>query len=174
MLPALTALLALGLVAPASAAAASTVDVVAPPRSAVAAEDDDKDEPGLNDPVRDGKFEFTVTKVKGGVGNIGGSDFGEDAQGQYYLVYLTVENIGDEAQIFMGDDQILLGPDDQEYSSDTMAEVLLENSESFLEEINPGNKVEGILAFDIPESVTPDRIELHDSFLSDGVTVQLR
>lgn len=131
-----------------------------------------KKEPGIGDAVRDGKFEFTVTKVRPGVERVGGQ-YGEEAQGQFVLVHMTVENIGDESQFFDGDAQKLFDKSDREFSADTLAAAYLEESKSLYNEINPGNKVEGIVVFDIPKDVEPVRIELHDSVFSDGVTVDL-
>src|SRR5690349_19313126 len=56
--------------------------------------------PGLNDPVRDGKFEFTATRVKCGATKVGSGLVSEKAQGQYCLITLRVKNIGKEAQAF--------------------------------------------------------------------------
>jgi Domain of unknown function (DUF4352) len=47
------------------------------------------------------------------------------------------------------------------------------DSESFLTTINPGNSVNGVLVFDVPEGVAPTYIELHDSMFSSGVLVSL-
>jgi hypothetical protein len=131
-----------------------------------------KKEPGIGDAVRDGKFEFTVTKVQPGVQRVGGQ-YGEEAQGQFVLVHVTVENIGDRSQLFDGEAQKLFDKSDREFSADTLAAVYLEESKSLYNEINPGNKVEGIVVFDIPKDVEPTKIELHDSVFSDGVTVDL-
>ncbi|MGW7052000.1 DUF4352 domain-containing protein [Streptomyces sp. NPDC054887] len=133
---------------------------------------DKGDEPGIGDPVRDGKFEFTVDKVVPGVDEIG-DEIGDKPQGQFILVCMTVENIGDEAQLFDGSAQKLFDAKDREFSADTGAALYLEESESFLNEINPGNKVEGIVVFDVPKNVEPVKIELHDSMFSGGVTVNL-
>lgn len=43
----------------------------------------------------------------------------------------------------------------------------------FLNDINPGNTVQGQLAFDMPAGVRAVKAELHDSLFSDGVTVSL-
>lgn len=51
--------------------------------------------------------------------------------------------------------------------------MLIEDNEVFLNEINPGNTVKGVLVFDMPKGTTPASIELHDSMLSGGVTVSL-
>lgn len=127
---------------------------------------------GIGDPVRDGKFEFTVTKVQAGLQRIGG-EFGDDAQGQFILVYIAVENIGDKSQLFDGSDQKLFDAKNRQFSADTGAALYLEGSESFLNNINPGNKVNGIVVFDIPKSVKPVKLELHDSIFSGGVAVSL-
>ncbi len=43
----------------------------------------------------------------------------------------------------------------------------------FLNEINPGNTVKGMLVFDMPKDAKPTSIELHDSPFSGGVTLRL-
>jgi hypothetical protein len=43
----------------------------------------------------------------------------------------------------------------------------------FLQEINPGNSVSGIVVFDVLTGQTPDHLELHDSLFSGGVTVNV-
>lgn len=128
---------------------------------------------GIGDPVRDGKFEFTVTEVETGVAELGDEFLGETAQGQFVLVHVTVENIGDESQYFDGDNVTAYDADGREFSADTSAAIYLDESNSFLNEINPGNKVEGIVVFDVPEGVTLTRLTLHDSLFSGGVDVSL-
>lgn len=123
-------------------------------------------------PVRDGKFEFTVTSVEAGVARIGG-DFGVDAQGQFLLVNVTVTNIGDEAQYFDGSSQKLTDTAGRTHSSDGSAAIYLEDSNSFLNQINPGNSVEGVIVYDVPADAVPASIELHDSAWSGGVVVTL-
>lgn len=98
---------------------------------------------------------------------------GKEAQGQFVLLHLSVENIGDESQLFDGSSQYLFDSEGREHSSDGEAALYVENSESFLNEINPGNKVEGIVVFDIPADAVPASLRLHDSPFSGGVEVQL-
>ncbi|GAA2650439.1 MULTISPECIES: DUF4352 domain-containing protein [Streptomyces] len=128
--------------------------------------------PGVGEPARDGKFEFTVTRLQPGVGHIGGA-YGQDAQGQFYLVHMTVKNIGDRARTFDGADQKLIDRNGSKYSADTAAAIHLDGSDSFLQQINPGNAVDGIVVFDVPKNADPVRIELHDSLFSGGTTVDL-
>jgi len=127
---------------------------------------------GIGDSVADGKFEFTVTKVETGVETIGASFLREKAQGQYVLVHVNVENVGDEAQYLSATDQYLYDADGREYSADDTAWTAMENN-PLMEQINPGNSVKGIVVFDIPKNVEPTQIELHDSMFSGGVTVRL-
>ena len=49
----------------------------------------------------------------------------------------------------------------------------LKDSNAFLNNINPGNLVKGILLFDVPKTFKLKAIELHDSVFSGGVTVAL-
>jgi hypothetical protein len=132
----------------------------------------EKKEPGVGTAVRDGKFRFTVTKVNCGRTLIGSADFGAKAQGEFCLVSLTVKNIGDKPQTLLGDNQkLFIGK--REYSADTEAGIYLDESKSFIEEINPGNTLKGVVVFDVPKGAKPDKIELHDSAFSGGVDVRL-
>lgn len=129
---------------------------------------------GIGEPVRDGKFEFTVTGIEAGVAEIGNESFGEQAQGQFVLVQLTVTNIGDEPQTLFDDNQTLVDDQGREHSANTMAGIYLEDNDTFVNEINPGNTVDGTIVFDIPTDAVPVSIELHDSAFSGGVSVKLQ
>jgi hypothetical protein len=132
------------------------------------------DTAGLNDAVRDGKFEFTVKKVDCGKTKIGPAGFGTKAQGQFCLVSVKVENIGDEAQSMFGDNQLLFDQQGREFSADTEAAMYLDNAQTLWEEINPGNTLNGIVVFDVPKNAVPTSLELHDSMFSAGVKVSLK
>lgn len=129
---------------------------------------------GMNQAVRDGKFEFTVTKVQCGASQIGSNDFGVKAQGQFCRVSLTVKNIGDKAQMFDGSSQHAFNAAGQKYDADTAAAIYLgDEANSFLKDINPGNSVNGTVVFDIPKDAAITKLELHDSAFSGGVTVKV-
>jgi hypothetical protein len=123
--------------------------------------------------VRDGQFEFTVTKVKSGVKSVGDEYVNQKAQGQYVLVSITVSNIGDKAQMLADSSQKVRDAKGREFSSDTTAAIYMKDNKVFINEINPGNSVKGILVFDMPKGTKPASIELHDSPFSDGATVKL-
>jgi Domain of unknown function (DUF4352) len=131
-------------------------------------------EAGIGAAVRDGKFEFTVTSLEPGVAQIGSEYLNTQAQGQFLLVHITVANIGDEAQMFDSSSQKLVDDQGRTHSADSGAAIYLDDSNSFLNNINPGNTVEGIIVFDIPVDAVPASIELHDSAFSGGVDVSLK
>ncbi|TXK43283.1 DUF4352 domain-containing protein [Nonomuraea sp. C10] len=129
---------------------------------------------GIGDVVKDGKFSFKVTKVEKGLSQVGEGFTISKAQGKYVLIHLTVKNIGDEAQMFHDSSQKLIDAKGREFDADSGAAVLgLKDSNAFLNNINPGNAVKGILLFDVPENIKLKAVELHDSIFSDGVTVTL-
>ncbi|WP_435591016.1 DUF4352 domain-containing protein [Nocardia sp. bgisy118] len=57
------------------------------------------------------------------------------------------------------------------YTNDTAAELNLDKD--LAAEINPGNKISVILAFDVPKGTVPAAIEFHDSAFSGGARVAL-
>lgn len=128
----------------------------------------------VGEPARDGKFEFTVKSTKCGVSKVGNNLLGATAQGQFCLITINVKNIGKEAQLFDGGNQKAYAADGAEYSADGQAAIYAnKNAETFLNEINPGNQVTGVVVFDIPKKVKLTKLELHDSLFSGGVTVAL-
>ncbi|RAO19442.1 DUF4352 domain-containing protein [Micromonospora noduli] len=128
----------------------------------------------IGQPARDGKFEFTVKSAKCGVAKIGNDMLGQKAQGQFCLITVNVKNIGKEAQMFDGSSQKAYAADGTEYSADTGAAIYAnKNAETFLNDINPGNQVTGVVVFDIPKNVKLTKLELHDSMFSGGVDVTL-
>ncbi|NMM32105.1 MAG: DUF4352 domain-containing protein [Cellulomonas sp.] len=162
--------------APAAGAATPTADVTqaaaAPSEAAPAAAPAPAPAAAaVGTPVRDGKFEFTVTSIKPGVPSVGSDAFGQKAQGQFVLMHLTIKNIGDKAQYFDGSSQKAFDAQGREFSSDAGAAIYLEDSNSFLNEINPGNTVTGTVVFDMPRDAAIAKLELHDSPFSGGVRV---
>ncbi|MFI6909863.1 DUF4352 domain-containing protein [Nonomuraea sp. NPDC050394] len=127
---------------------------------------------GIGDVVKDGKFSFKVTRLERR-GQVGGEFLNKDAQGVFLLVHVTVKNIGDEAQAFSGSAQKLFDGKGAEYEASSEAAIYLQDSKSLYEKINPGNSVRGVVLFDIPKTVKPAAIELHDSMFSGGVKVDL-
>jgi Domain of unknown function (DUF4352) len=129
----------------------------------------------IGTPVRDGKFEFTVTGMKPGVPSVGGQYLSKTAQGQYVLVTVKVANISDKPQTVFDSNQRLYDGNGRRFDADTAAAIYANDTSSsvFVTPINPGNSIVGTLVFDVPKDVTPTTIELHDSALSGGAKVGL-
>lgn len=128
---------------------------------------------GIGKKVREGSFEFTVTKVST-ASSVGDGPLARKARGRFVLVHLTVRNIGGEARIFFGDNQKLSDDEGNEFLADSSAVTSDPKSKSLYEEIKPGGKVSGVVAFDVPRGREITTIELHDSMFSDGVRVTLK
>ncbi|MEO9328399.1 DUF4352 domain-containing protein [Gordonia aurantiaca] len=139
--------------------------------------DDKGDEkaPGLNTPVRDGKFEFVVTNVESGLTSVGDNPFlTEEAQGQFVVVTMTVMNTSKEPKDFSPTNQKLYDTDGRSFEPDTTAQIALGGSDiPVWDNINPGNTVEVKVIYDMPADAKPASIELHDSMFSGGVKVNL-
>jgi hypothetical protein len=130
--------------------------------------------PGIGQPARDGKFEFTVTKLDCSLSKVGTEFAEQKAQGKFCLAHLTVKNVGDEAQMFDASSQKAFDAAGTTYDADGAAALYVnEGTATFLNNINPGNQVKGVIPFDVPKNVTVTRLELHDSPFSGGVTVSV-
>ncbi|MGX1807692.1 DUF4352 domain-containing protein [Nocardia sp. NPDC055321] len=131
--------------------------------------------PGLNTPVRDGKFEFVVTGVQAGVKTIGDNPYlQKTAQGAYLIVSITITNIADVPKSFSPGNQHVFDDQNRKFGNDSAAAINLQADTSLYAEINPGNTITAQVVFDMPVGAVPDRIELHDSMFSGGTDVALR
>jgi hypothetical protein len=129
---------------------------------------------GLGDPVRDGQFEFVVRSVDCGAASVGRGIASKRAQDQFCLVAFEVENTGTEGRTFGGGQQFLFDTDGNRHDPDLDATARHEGHvRLWSSHLNPGQRLEGTLVYDVPESVTPSRLELHDGPLSGGATVEL-
>jgi Domain of unknown function (DUF4352) len=129
---------------------------------------------GLNESVRDGKFEFTVNGVDCSKTTLGTDPISTQANGTFCLVSVHVQNIGDEAQTLDSMSQVAYDAQGKKYSTDTEAAFYLENAgDALFNQLNPGTSVDGTLVYDVPTGTTLTKLELHDSAFSGGVTVNL-
>jgi hypothetical protein len=129
----------------------------------------------MNQPAKDGKFEFTVTGLKCGLASVGPADFGQKAQGEFCLVSVNVKNVGSTAELFTDLSQKAYDASGTEFAVDSGAGVYANSETStFLEQINPGNTVKGKLVFDVPKGTKLTSVLLHESMFSAGVKVPLK
>jgi hypothetical protein len=132
----------------------------------------------IGSPARDGKFQFTISSVSQAksVGDTA-NGLGDTAQGEYTILHVSVANISSQSQTLDDSSQYLYDASGRKYDASTSADIDL-NSVSgsnsvFFNNINPGNTVQGQVAFDMPTGVKAVKAELHDSAFSGGVTVSL-
>jgi hypothetical protein len=126
-------------------------------------------------PVRDGKIEFTVTKMRCGVPSVGPEGLEQPAQGQFCLVSLKVTNIGDKPQTLDASSQYGFDAQGRKLNTDGGAGILANpaGGGAFLNDINPGNSANAVVVFDIPKNGSLTKLELHDSAFSGGVDVEV-
>jgi hypothetical protein len=129
----------------------------------------------LGQPASDGKLEFVVRNVDCGKTKVGDDLLlSKAAQGQFCLVSVSVRNTGNETRTFDGDNQKAIGADGVKYANDSLAELYTNlDTQTVLNDINPGNQVSGVLVFDIAKGATITGLELHDSAFTDGVIVDV-
>ncbi|MDQ7903415.1 DUF4352 domain-containing protein [Phytohabitans sp. ZYX-F-186] len=95
-------------------------------------------------------------------------------QGQFCLVSMSVENIGDSARTLDATSQYAYDAAERKFDADSLASMYAsDDNDLFLNEINPGNRVDAVLVFDVPKETSLTKLELHDSPFSGGVTVEL-
>lgn len=132
----------------------------------------------LGSKVRDGKFQFVVTRVTR-VKNVGDTaqGLGDTAQGEYTVLHVTVTNIGNQAQTLDDSAQYVYDGKNRQFSASSSADIDGNGGNGggvFLNQINPGDSVHGKFYFDLPKGDTAVTAQLHDPTFSGGVTVNLR
>ncbi len=131
------------------------------------------EEPGIGEPVEVGDFTVTVNGLETGIPRVGSEMFGEEAQGQFVTVEVSVTNNGNSAEYFLDSGQNLLDEQGREHSSSS-AVIYLEQDNMFAKQINPGNTATGVLLFDIPADAVPTAMKLSSGFFGRDVTVSLQ
>jgi hypothetical protein len=114
-----------------------------------------------------------VRSVRCGLRRVGPELARQTPQGRFCLVAVSVANVGTEARDFDAGQQRLFGVDGRRHSVDAAATAANGGVRLLHSLINPGNRIEGTLAYDVPPRTRPARLELHDSPFSRGVTVDL-
>jgi hypothetical protein len=138
---------------------------------------DDAEFARIGEEARDGQFAFVVDDFECVGDTIAAeNEFVDDAQaqGQFCLLTLTVENIGDQEQSLFASNQYLYDAEERRFSASSDFDVIMAMDTPVYDSINPGNSISGTLVFDIPEGADIEFAELHDSAFSGGVLVDLR
>lgn len=120
-------------------------------------------------------WSITITGVGERTDTIGDEFLNTQAQGVFLPVDLVVTNDGDSASYFFASDFVAVDDQDREfsYSSDATLYGAADGAVSLLDEINPGNSIEGRLYFDVPADAEVIALDINAGFLSDPVRVSL-
>lgn len=115
----------------------------------------------LGSKVRDGKFQFLVTRVTR-IKNVGDTaqGLGDTAQGEYTVLHVTVTNIGNQAQTLDDTAQYVYDSKNRQFSASSSADIDGNGGNGggvFLNQINPGDSVHGKLYFDLPKATRPSQ-----------------
>lgn len=125
--------------------------------------------PGVGDTVSDGQFEFIVTRVEQ-PGSTCQPELLEDVvNGEWFIVDVSVENVGTEARTFYTGVQLITWGDRQLKGSDFTWNV------KDVVDLNPGLKAETAIMFGVPQGFAAGGdgtvVVLHDSAFSGGAEV---
>jgi phosphoenolpyruvate synthase len=113
---------------------------------------------GSAEKVRDGQFEFVVTKVTRRK-LVGGRQFGlgQTAKGTFTIISLKVTNIGSGRQNLHDSWQYVYDASGRKFGANSMADLALSGSngqnDGWQGALSPGNTVHGKIAFDMPSGV---------------------
>lgn len=120
-------------------------------------------------------WSITITGVAERTDTIGDEFLNTQAQGEFLPVDLIVTNDGDSASYFFASDFVAVDDQDREfnYSSEATMYGAADGAVSLLDEINPGNSIEGRLFFDVPADAEINALDINAGFLSDPVRVSL-
>jgi Domain of unknown function (DUF4352) len=94
-----------------------------------------------------------------------------DALGQFCLVRLTVRNVGIQGRTLEAARQYLLVAGGGKATVDLLATAGQGGQRLVSVLVNPGNRVQGTLVYDVRRDAGPTGLELHDSPMSRGVRV---
>ncbi|MGC5615685.1 DUF4352 domain-containing protein [Georgenia sp. Z1491] len=131
-------------------------------------------DPQIGVPVQVGDLEVTVTEVETGIASVGDQYFGEQAQGQFVLVQLSMTNTGDRAETFVESNAVLVDTAGRQHDTSS-ASIYLDGTTSWLvTDINPGNTASGALLFDIPADAEVDLLQVSSGLFSSPEDVRLR
>ncbi|MFW6640886.1 DUF4352 domain-containing protein [Nocardiopsis algeriensis] len=117
----------------------------------------------VGEPGNVSQWQVTVN----GVGSAATYDDGlsvQQPQGEFRVVDLTVENTGQESTTFDSTAVSLVDTEGNTHSASFSGDM-------FLEQINPGNQLNGTAAFDVPEGTEVESVQIEDTSSFEGPLV---
>lgn len=130
------------------------------------------DASGIGDTVAVGDFEVTVTGIEASITRVGDQYVGEEPQGQFVKVDVTVANTGSSAEYFHDSEQKLVDEQSRQHSTSS-ASFYLDEDNLWLSQINPGNTANGALLYDIPADATPTTLQVTTGFFGNPTDISL-
>ena len=125
---------------------------------------------GSGPQASDGGLTFAVTGVESAPSmQYQDAPVEKTAQGEFFIVHMTVSNSGEAPVTYLGTLQKLKAGGTT-YSIDDEATFYLNGG---LSELNPGDTADVAIAFDVPPGTTPESLEVHGDPTSAGVEVPL-
>jgi uncharacterized protein DUF4352 len=129
---------------------------------------------GMDQPVRDGAFQFTADGMQCGVHEIGPPDDYQAPTGQFCVITLTIKNVGTNPAIFADAIQKAYGTGGVWFGSDSEAAFYANpDPDIFFNDINPGNTVRALVVYDIPQSGHIVRLEVHENPTTRGAIIKI-
>lgn len=124
-----------------------------------------------------GDWAVTVVSVDAPVPDVGKSEYieGAKAQGQFIPVKIKAKNNGSKGATFFADNVKLKDSEGKEFSYSSDAAIWgAEKGGLILEDVNPGNTVEGMLWFDTPAGANISELVFSGGLLDKSVSVPVK
>lgn len=173
-----------------SAASSPSTPPVAQPKSNVAAGQPTQQEPksqpepdkqkeakpkkktaGIGDTVKSGDIAFTVTGVS--IEQTVGEGFmASEAKGKFVVVDVTMKNTGDDPATMMSASHFAFDKQGRKYQVAT--DAMMTQDSIFMEDLSPGQSVDGSIYFDVTKGTELVRIEFAGGMLSAPAVVSLK
>jgi len=132
---------------------------------------------GLGEEAMDGDFSFVVSSLDCGAKEAAvGSGGARTAQGQYCMVAFEVRNVGRSPATFLARSQLLVDTADRRFAPDVLATLGHPGNagrDLVQPVVNPGNRLAGVLVFDVPTDVRLRSVALRHLPAGPGATVWL-
>jgi hypothetical protein len=125
---------------------------------------------GSGPQASDGGLTFAVTGVETAPSvKFQSAPVEKTAQGEFFIVHMTVLNSGDAQATYLGTWQ-KLNAGDTTYSIDDVATAYLNGTSA---DLNPGDTADVAIAFDVPPGTAPESLEVHAEPGGTGADVPL-
>jgi len=140
-------------------------------QSQITAQQEEAKTYSLGDSIQAGDFTWKITKSSTAteIGeDLGGTFFGEKADGIFIILDVEVENTGKSANYLMDSYLKLVDDQGREFSPDSIAAIYIKPTGSALmfEQVNPGIVKKGKIVFDVPAGLKVANVRISSNLLS--------